>query len=441
MRTQSRISRRRLLQGLGASAAVLPFLPQLESVAGLTPAPRRFVVFFTPHGTIKENWQPTRDNGDFSLSPILAPLAAHKEQLTVIEGLNIVPEGEPNFGTHTVGPAYVSTGSAMAPGSFYHMSDPNNPTHGWSSTPSIDQSIAEQIGLQSAFKSLQFGVHGGGAHPGSVISYAGPNQPLIPQSRPDQMFETVFGEAGLDPSIAAKRKADRLSVLDVIKPELHQVQARISAADRLKVDAHIEGVRQIEQRLSFEYDCEAPALGEFYPVQDMDHMEEIADQQSELMVTALACQATNVASYMVRRGENDSAPYLHLGIEDAHHSLSHSSAPEDRETMSQIYTWYASVLADIADRLAAVPEQDGTALDNTLILWCSEVAAGNTHSWDDMPFVLLGGKNIIRGDQYLSYSGERHNMLLTALGQAMGLDITSYGSFDDGAGALTDILI
>ena len=161
------------------------------------------------------------------------------------------------------------------------------------------------------------------------------------------------------------------------------------------------------------------------------------------MVESFACQATNVASFMMRVGENDNRPYPNLGILDPHHTTTHASdtdAPA-RAQMTQIYTWYAEQLAEIARRLDAIPEGDGTVLDNTLIFWGTEIAKGNNHSWNDFPFVLLGGSSLLKGNQYLSYSGENHCMLLTALGRAMGLNINEFGTFDDGSGPLSEILV
>ncbi len=441
IRFNRNFSRRRVLQSLGLSAAALPFIPTLESEAGVQPAPMRFLSFFTPHGTIKENWQPTRVGGDFTLSPILAPLQPYKDILTVIEGLNVYPAGPPG-GSHTVGPAYVFTGSEMLEGNQFKHQAVGTP-HGWASSKSIDMAIAEQIGSQSAFQALQFGVQSGGLHPGSVMSYAGPDMPLPPQSNPHSMFAKLFGEAGIDPAAAAKLKADRLSVLDVLKPELHAAQGKVSAADRVKIDAHIDGLRQVEQRLTAEYDCEEPDLGEEYFSHDYDKTQEITTQQIDLLVESFACQITNVASLMMRVGENDNNPYPNLGILDAHHSTTHASDDDEdaRALMTQIYTWYATQLAEIARRLSEIPEGDGSVLDNTVIFWGTEIAKGNNHSWEDFPFVLLGGKNVLRGNQYLSYSGESHCMLLTALANAMGLNVNEFGSFDDGSGPLEEILI
>ncbi len=441
IRFNRNFGRRRMLQGLGVSAAMMPFLPTLQSAAGEMPAPKRFLVFFTPHGTVKEQWQPNRVGGDFELSPILSPLGEFKDRMAVLEGLNVYPEG-PAGGHHTVGPGYVFCGSQMLENMDFYRENLDS-YHGWPAHASIDFAISEHIGASSPFSSLQFGIQAGPKHPGSVVSYAGPDLPLPPQSSPQAMFAKVFGEAGIDPAIAAKLKAERKSILDVVKPELESVQGKVSKDDQLKIEAHVEGLRQIEQRLDAEYDCSAPELGPEYGTHDFSKTQELADQQISLLVESLACQATNVASLMFRAGENDNQAYPNLEIYDPHHTSSH--APDDdteaRGQLTTIYTWYAEQLAELARQLDAIPEGDGSVLDNTLIFWGTEISVGNTHSWNDMPFVLLGGSSLLRGDQYLSYEGESHCMLLTALGRAMGMNIDGFGTFDDGSGPLAEILV
>ena len=314
--------------------------------------------------------------------------------------------------------------------------------HGWNAGPSIDQAIAQVIGNQTAFDSLQFGVQGGvGLHPGGVISYAGPNQPRPPQSQPYAIFNKLFGDAGIDPATAAKLKADRLSVIDTIKPELHALQPRVSTEDRFKIDAHIDGIRQIEQRLTAEVDCEEPDLGEEHLSLDFNRTQELADQQITLLTTAFGCGATNVASLMFRVGENDDAPYPNIGILDSHHATSHLQDADSQSLLSDIYQWYAAQLAEICRRLSEIPEGDGSVFDNTVIVWLTEVSKGWNHQITDMPFVVVGGPNAIRGNQYVRYEGENHCRLLTALGQSMGLEIDAFGEFDDGKGPITDFLL
>lgn len=171
-RFNPRFSRRRILQGLGVGAAAAPFLPLLESAAGGPEAPpKRFIVFYHPHGTYRPNWLPDGTETDFQLSPILQPLSAFKQKMVVVDGLDVMAGGPPG-GPHMVGAAYVFTGSPMMDDPLFEHATSGGP-HGWASHASIDQAIAAQIGQDTAFASLEFGVQTGAPFPGARISYAG----------------------------------------------------------------------------------------------------------------------------------------------------------------------------------------------------------------------------------------------------------------------------
>ncbi len=443
---QPRFRRRRFLEALGISAAVTPFLPLLESAAGgVEQPPKRLILLFHPHGVIRENWLPVGGESDFVLPSILEPLEPYREHLTVIDGLQINPSGPPG-GPHTVGPAYLFTGSPMLEGNDFMHPSSGGP-HGWGSHQSIEQAVADVIGTQTPFRSLELGVQVGGNHPGSRISYLEPGFPLAPEPNPHAVFQNIFGDVGVDTETAAKLKAERLSVIDTIKPQLDTIHGQVSTIDQMKIDAHIEGIRQMEQALSAEYVCQAPVLGEEVPNpnNNFEQMQTLSRQQIDLLVDSLACGVTNVASLMYRRGENDDFAYPHLGIIDSHHMTSHAgdSDVEARATMTEIYRWYAEEAAYLAHRLRGITEPDGsTMLDNTLIVWGTEVAKGNNHEWLNMPFVLLGtAGGRVPGNRFLSYPGQNHCRLLTSIGNAMGLDIDGFGGFDDGSGPLPGLVV
>ena len=159
----------------------------------------------------------------------------------------------------------------------------------------------------------------------------------------------------------------------------------------------------------------------------------------------MACGVTNVGSLMIRVGENDNNPYPFLGDELLHHSTSHAADSDQaaRDWMTNVYTWYAEMLAYLATRLDGIEDpQGGTMLDNTIILWGSEIAKGNNHSWEDMPFVMVGGGGgSLVTDRFVRYDSQNHCRLLVSCCNAMGLNVSAFGGFDDGSGPLTEILV
>ncbi len=438
-------SRRRILQSLGVGAAITPFLPLLESVAGGPEAPpKRFVMFYHPHGTIRSNWLPQGTTDAFTLSPILQPLADVQSKMVVVDGLEVRPDGPPG-GAHMVGAAYVFTGSPMMDDPLFEHANSGGP-HGWASSASVDQAIAAHIGNDTPFRSLEFGVQSGAPFPGARMSYAGPAQPLAPQPDPHFMFERLFGDLGLDTEALAALKARRQRVIDLVKPQLDVVLSQVNPSDSLKIEAHVQGIVELENRLQADYDCTPPDIGDPVDLGNTANTEIISHQQLDLMVESLACQATQVASIMYRVAENDNAPYAFAGVDSSvlHHQTSHlgDSNVDAQAALTDIYTWYARQLAYLAGRLDAIIEPDGsTLLDNTIIFWGTEIAKGNTHGWTDMPFVLVGGGGgALQTGRFLQAPGDNHCRLLVALCNAMGLDVTEFGGFDDGSGALPGLL-
>ncbi len=158
------------------------------------------------------------------------------------------------------------------------------------------------------------------------------------------------------------------------------------------------------------------------------------------MTAALACNLTSVASLQLKVGDNDNNPYPWLGITDSHHPLSHSGDGDlvARDKLTKIYTWYADRFAYFLGKLDAIPEGNGTLLDNTLVVWSSEIGKGNNHSFSKLPVVLAGGigGKVVTG-RYLVYDNVPHNRLLVAMCHAMGLDqVQKFGSTDQGMGSL-----
>lgn len=442
-RRQRLVSRRNVLAGLGVSTAVAPFLPSLESAAGGPEAPpMRFVVFYHPHGVLHDAWLPSGTTTEFTLPTILAPLSAFQDRIAVLDGLDVRPTG-PLGGPHTVGPAFVFTASPMQESNeFIH--DCCTP-HGWNTHASIDQVIAEFIGTGTPYKSIEAGVQTGGNHPGSRISYAGPGQPLAPERNPEALFETLFGEFGLDQSVADKRRADRLSVIDVVAPELEVVQNKVSTNDRLKIERHLDALRDMEKQLQTQHVCELPPAPGSSDYDDVASIGVASRMQLDTIAESLACDLTRVASMMYRVGENDGRSYPHLGVDTEHHLTTHEDPDQNataRAHMTSIYEFYAQELAYLAGRLDGMLEADGTSvLDNTVVLWGTEIAVGRTHAWEGIPFVLVGGaQGKIPMGRFHRFGGENHCRMMVSLCRAFGMDVDTFGGFDTGGGALPELL-
>jgi hypothetical protein len=427
-----------MLAGLGVAGAAMPLVPRLEREAEGAETPIRLIFLVSANGTIHDQWTPTYDGTTLQLSPILAPLESHKNDIVVVDGLGWRYEDGPGVDHMRI--CMLLNGTPMLEGNEFQNNTGDKPC-GWGGGISVDQFIAAQIGQTTPFASLEFGVQNGGAHIYSRVSYAGPNQPIPPEDDPYAMFDRLFSEFGQSEAELAKLRARRQSVIDVVKGSLDGLQTKVAAADRLKIEAHLDAVRKIEQRLDSTATCEVPMLGEQFDPDANDNFPLVSRLQIDMMVMAMACDLTRVATFLwAQAGSN--VRYTWIGLDTEHHTIAHDSTDPARAQIASINTWHAGELAYLLDALAAVPEGEGTMLDNTLVVWGNELADGWTHAQQPTPIVLAGraGGALATG-RYLDFGEQRHNRLLVSICNLMGLaDVTSFGELDDGSGPLDGLV-
>lgn len=441
-RFNPRFSRRALLGGLGAAAVASPFIPLLNASGG-EPAPVRMVHIYFPHGTWLPFWTPAGTGSTFTLSPILSPLERHREKLLVLSGVDIADIG---IGSdhHIEGPVLLGTCQPLSEDPIFFRDYPDDSGmpdyfYGWNRGPSFDQVMAERLGTTLPYRSLELGVHSENPHPGKRISYADRASPMPILDDPQAAFASLFASMSgpeLDRALAA-----RMSVFDLVGDELGRMQTRAPSMDRPKIEAHLTALRDLERGLTLGgAACTGPVLGAPASHTSNDHVPIIFNQQLEIMAAALACDLTRVMTLQFSRGSNDGIVYRwpEVGVtREEHHLISHEQTAGAQDDMRKIYTWYMDRLAYFCDLLAAIPEGDGTVLDNTVILVSSEIGTGWNHRYENVPFLLLGGAGgYLRPGRHLQCGGAEHNRLVVSLFHAMGMtDITSFGA-DPGTGPL-----
>jgi hypothetical protein len=435
-------SRRTFLHGLGGAGVLLPFLPPLARESGAAPGdgPRRIVLLFSANGTLHENWVPSGTESDFTLGPILSPLEPYKDRMIVLDGLSTSRDG-PGDG-HQKGMGLLWTASRLLEGGDFQGGGDAG-TAGWCGGISVDQHIANTVGTKSAYKSLEFGVQTNGATVWSRMCYAGGNQPIAPEDSPSSMFDRLFADFDVDATELAKLKSRRQSVIDVVKGDLDRlVLDHGSTDDRTKLDAHLTAIRNVEQRINAEIptcDPSVVAPGGGFDEGANDNFPEVARRQMDILAMSLGCDLTRVASLQFSRSVSQTR-FPWAGVPEAHHDLSHLGNADASmvSKITAINTWYAEQVKYLLDALAAIPEGDGSVLDNTLVVWGNELSRGNSHGNEPVPFVLLGGASgALQMGRYLQYDGTRHNRLLVSLCHAMGLDEQqTFGDTDTGSGGL-----
>lgn len=420
-------TRRQFIRDLGLSAAAIPFVLNLPGMAFANQQKRkqRIIFMFSPNGVVRKDFWPDAQGADFALKEILLPLKPYQKQLLLLNGLSDQVRGDGD--SHMRGMGCLLTGIELFPGNIQGGSD--SPA-GWSKGISIDQELKNFLQKNEAtrtrFGSLEFGVMvPERADTWTRWSYAGPNKPVTPIDDPQQMFAKLYGRA--------KDQDVLKSVLDGVKDDLKKVGAAVGVEDRRLIDEHATFVREMEEELK-----QAKATAS-HPVpvlepgvrRDNDHIPQISKTQIDLMVNAFAADFTRVASLQYTNSVG-SARMKWLGIDDSHHTLSHERNDNlaAQEKLKKIDKWFCEQLAYMAKRLAETPEPGGSGslLDNTLIVWTNELGEGNTHSLDNIPFVLLGGGLDFKMGQSLKFSRTPHNRLLMALAHGFGHHIDQFGN-------------
>jgi len=249
---------------------------------------------------------------------------------------------------------------------------------------------------------------------------------------PWAMYQRIFADANLTAAEFQRIKSERLSVLDFLKDDIGRLQARVNSEDRARLEAHLGGIRSIEQRLdNSASDCSPLTMPDKFDAGAMENYPTVSRLQLDLMLLSHSCGLTRVSTFMWANADSWQY-YPFIGVDEEHHELSHAGDDDAaaKEKLIQINHWHAEQLKYLLDSLAATEEADGSCmLDNTLLLWGNELGVGNTHSYKDIPWLLAGnaGGRLSTG-RFLQYRDQPHNNLLVSVCHAMGLDdVTTFG--------------
>jgi uncharacterized protein DUF1552 len=421
------IHRRQFVKRLGLSAASLPFLVGLPSLGLAAPArPRqRLVVMFSPNGTIPPAFWPDEEGNNFKLKEIMTPLDAFKERMLILHGLSNKVRGDGD--NHMRGMSCLLTGIELFPG---NIQGGSHTPAGWASGISIDQELKNffqsREETRTRFGSLEFGVGvNDRADPWTRMSYAGPNKPVAPISDPYQMYQKLYGQL--------KDKENLQSILDDVRDDLKKVRKLISAEDRKLLDDHEALVRQMEKEISEagqqKLRIAPPTLEEGIADQN-DNVPRLSRMQIDLLVNSFVNDMARVATLQYTKSVG-MARMNWLDVKEGHHTLSHEPDKNDeaQAMLVRVNKWFCGELRYLAERLANTPEPggEGSLLDNTLVVWTNELGKGNSHTLDNIPFVLVGGGFGFQMGRSLKLDKVPHNRFHLALAHAVGHRIETFG--------------
>jgi hypothetical protein len=369
------------------------------------PAPNRMAFLYVPNGKNMPDWTPKKEGAGFDLPAILEPLAPVKDDLLVLTGLT-ADKARPNGdgpGDHARALAAFLTGCQP------RKTDGTEIRAGIS----VDQVAAARIGDQTRLPSLEIGGEQGGMAGScdsgyscvysSCISWRSATQPLPKEVNPKLVFERLFGAPDAN---RVRRDRDRRSILDFVREDSHDLEGRLGASDRRKLDEYFAAIRDVERRIERaarvpEVQPKGVAKPAGAPARFDDHLRLLCD----LLVLAFQADVTRVCSF-VFANEGSNRPYAFIGVPEGHHDLSHhSNDPKKRAKIRDINRFHVTQLAYLLTRLKSIREGDGTLLDHCMIAYGSGNSDGNAHNHDDLPVLLAGrGCGTIKTGRHLRYA-------------------------------------
>jgi len=446
----SLMSRRRLIGGLGGSVLAGTFCDRLlvRPANAATPGvAKRLIVLFTPDGTYPDYWAPNETSEDgFTLDDdsMLGPLAPHKDDLILINGLDLYAAPNTVSCQHAFGIGAILTNvSQPAPNSFGGYGGDGGvgtSTNGMS----VDQYVASIIGNESRFRSLELGVqtsvssiYADDAY--TRMCYSAPNTPVVSDNNPANVYSRLFDALSPDNRAVTSR---RKSLLDVAYKDLKDLQYRVSSAERAKLDLHLQAIEDIEHSwMGLDIACTAPDAPDVEEYDANANFPDVLKTQIDLLVTAIACGMTNVGtiqmsqtiSYMVMTWLKHSTDW---------HSLSHAVGYGGGATEQYVEgtRFFMENVSYLLDRLKSFPDPDiygGTLLDTTIVLVVHELSDSVLHSYTKNQFIVAGNAcGQWQTGKYYDLDGHNHGELLVSICQAMGIEIDTFGNPDSGSGGL-----
>jgi Protein of unknown function (DUF1552) len=424
-----RITRRAILRGAGVTMA-LPWLPSLSAFAESAtppPFPKRFAVLFMGNGINEDHWSAEGSGPDMKLSRTLSVMEPLKHKINVVDGL--FNKASVGLGIHPAQTGSLLSGVSIQKGAIIH------------SGISIDQMIANAVGQDTAQSSIVLACEQPmtGYHEtnysmaySSHISWQSPDSPVPVELYPSLAFDNLFENRG---------SLRNMSILDRVKDRAESLSRQISATDKTKLDEYLTSVREVEKRVDGmrkvkdKADDQAklsnkPAFMMPRPADGLpEDLREHARMMCDIIAIAFQTDRTRVASLLLAR-DLSALYYPFLNVSQGHHGASHDNNSDGYERIAH---FHLSQLAYLAGKLDAMPEGSGTVLDNSCLMWLSNMHIGRKHDNRRLPVVLAGGVGGTlqtgRSLNYMEAGDDNRKMCSLYLGlmDRMGVKLDHFG--------------
>jgi hypothetical protein len=423
------------LRGVGTAIA-LPFLDAMapafaaSKIPGKPPVRMAFV--YVPNGIDMRNWNPSYEGPLQELPRILKPLEPYKNDITLLGNL-----------THNAGRALLDGAGdhGRCCGSYLTGVQPRKTTVDIKAGISFDQIVANQIGGQTRFPSLELGMEdsrqAGDCDSGYSCAYTNnlawrsETQPLPPTLDPRALFERLFGNGiVLSPTDRERQSRYRRSILDFVTDDTHKLESSLGPTDRRKLDEYLSSIRDIERQISRAEKDNAqidPHMDKPYgvPADFAEHFKLMTD----MMTVAFQADMTRIITFLVTH-EGTSRAYREIGISDGHHPLTHHrNMPDLMEKVAQINCYHLQQFAGWIEKMKATQEGDSNLLDNSMIVYGAGLSDGNRHLHEDLPTLIAGrGGNFMKPGRRIVYRKETPmcNLFLTMMDR-MGVHVDDFG--------------
>ena len=399
------LNRRHFLRGIGTTMA-LPLLDAMvplraKAAAAAASKPRRSVFVYIPNGVNGMTWQCKTAGRDYELSPSLKPLEKHKKDFTVFSGLH-----HPNG----LGQAHVCADTWLTGAKIDAQSGRK-----YENSVSVDQMMAEIVGQQTRFQSLELSISSGTGQPfnSSTLAFSRDGVPLPAEDNPKTVFNRLFGEEPGGIAAQRARLTKRRSVLDAVMNEAKSLRRDLGTDDRTKLDEYLHAVRDVEkraERLDAWLDIPKPVVDQKVaaPFQrDVPKAQagEYWRTMFDLIVLSLRTDMTRVVTYM-NGSEGNGLAIPEIGITQARHNLSHHNGdPLILERLAKSDEFIMQQFAHFLDELREVKDGDEPLLDRTMVLFGSGMSYGHSHCNSNLPILMAGGAGLgLKHGQHIDYN-------------------------------------
>jgi hypothetical protein len=420
--TKRHLHRRTFLKGLGATVA-LPLLDAMvPAFASNVQRGPRLGFVYVPHGMVMSRFTPEKIGSGFELKDITRSLEPYRDRLSIVSRLH--HRAADSSAVHSLSPTTWLSG--VRP----------KPTQGVDAYAGVtaDQIAAQAIGQETLLPSMELATedHSGligacdrdyGCIYMNTLSWRTPTTPMPMEINPRKVFERMFGQGDSVEARLARRSEDR-SILDAITGQATSLQRNLGAHDRQTLDDFLEGVREIERRLeraetqaAQNADIDIPEAPAGIPFAYEDHVRLMFD----LLALAYQADITRVFTFMMAR-EVSNRTYTQVGVTEGHHAVSHHQNRADKlEWLARIQAYHIGLFSEFLAKLDSIPDGEGSLLDNTILLYGSNMSNSNAHDHYPLPNVVVGGgRGKLKGGQHVM--AEDHtpmtNLLVTLLAKS-----------------------